>query len=299
MLNNKLFKKKIEKFLFSNLKKIKIKKNDIVYLGLDLYKFYYPFIKFISNYPKKNLDHYLCRFFFSLLKKYFNKKGTLIYPGFTWSFIKKKKFHKHKTIPEIGSFGKYLYKQSDIERSNHPINSLLSWGNKKKEITKIHGPYSFGFNTPFEKFLNYNVKFLNIGIPFYDTCTYVHHLEHLNGCNHRYYKLIKGKYFVDGKYYKKNFFFLAKYKSFSKNVKRNEKLFYKFLLKNKKVSSVINSSVLFTSIKTKDVFKAGMNFLIKDSSYFMSKKIEINFKETKKPIKTNKNEIKINYKLNF
>lgn len=158
----------------------------------------------------------------------------MIYPGFTWSFIKNKKFDKNKTIPEVGSFGKYLFNQKDIERSNHPINSIISWGNKKKEITKIHGPYSFGYNTPFENFLKLNVKFLNIGIPFYDTCTYVHHLEHLNGCNHRYYKLIKGKYFVKGKYYIKNFFFFAKYKSFTNIIKRNEKLLYNLLLKKKK-----------------------------------------------------------------
>jgi len=207
MIQKKYLEKKIEKFLFTNLEKIKIKENDIVYLGLNLLQFYYPFVKFIPNYSKKKLDSYLCGLFFDLLKKYFAKKGTIIYPGFTWSFIKNKKFNKKKTVPEVGSFGKYFFYQKNIERSNHPINSIISWGNKKKEITNIHGPYSFGYNSPFQKFYTLNVKFLNIGIPFYDTCTYVHHLEHLNGCNHRYYKLIKGKNYTNGKYSKKKFSF--------------------------------------------------------------------------------------------
>ena len=46
----------------------------------------------------------------------------------------------------------------------------------------------------------YNVKFLNVGIKWIDTCTYLHHLEHLNGINHRFYKPTIGKIIYKGNY---------------------------------------------------------------------------------------------------
>ncbi len=52
-MKKKIFEKKIKKFLISNLKKLKIKQNDIIYLGLDLTKFFLPFIKYFPSYNKK------------------------------------------------------------------------------------------------------------------------------------------------------------------------------------------------------------------------------------------------------
>jgi aminoglycoside 3-N-acetyltransferase len=299
MKRKNYFEKKIKNFFFSNLKKINIKKNDIVYLGLDLLKFYSPFVKIFPNYPRNKLNTYLCELFFNLLKEYISKNGTLIYPGFTWSFIIKKKFNKYKTSPEVGSFGNYIFRQKGIERSNHPINSLISWGKKKKIITNNHGSYSFGYNSPFNKFYELNVKFLNIGAPFYDTCTYIHHLEHLNGCNHRFYKLVEGKVYISNKFIKKDFFFLAKYKSYSNKIKRNEKLLYDNLLKKKKAIVSKKHNILFSSISTVNVLKEGMNLLNKNSSIFMKKNIQVIFNENNQTIKNKKNIVKIKYRLNL
>ena len=95
----------------------------------------------------------------------------------------------------------FVFKKG-VHRSDHPINSIASWGKNSKFLTENHGPYSFGYNSPFEKFNKLKVKFLNIGITYGKTCTYVHHLEHLNGINHRFYKAVKGFVFHNKKFRK-------------------------------------------------------------------------------------------------
>ena len=295
----KYFEKKIERFLFTNLKALKIKKSDIIYVGLDLTKFFLPFLTIFPDFKKKDMDIYFCNLFFKLLKKYFANQGTFIFPAFSWSFLEKKKFKKNQTKPEIGSFERYLFNKKGVTRSDHPINSLISWGKKNKEITKDHGVYSFGYNSPFQKFKELGVKFVNIGIPFYDTCTYVHHLEHLNGFNHRYYKLIQGQNYIKGKFIKKNYFFLVKYDSFNGKIRRNEKILYSLLIHKKKVKSFNAKKVIFSSINSQDVYYEGLKLLNKDSCAFMRKKIVIFMKENKKKIniKNKKKTIKINYNL--
>jgi aminoglycoside N3'-acetyltransferase len=295
----KYFEKSIERFLFTSFQKLKIKKNDIIYLGLDLTQFFLPFIEFFPDYKKKEINIYFCKLLFRLLKKYFSNEGTFIFPAFTWSCLKNKKFKKYQTKPEIGAFEKYLFNKRGVVRSAHPINSVLSWGTKSKEITKDHGAYSFGYNTPFQKFKEFGVKFVNIGIPFYDTCTYIHHLEHLNGCNHRYYKSIQEQNYIKNKFVKKNYFFLVKYKSFDSKIKRNEKKLYKVLIREKKIKTFTKKRVIFSSTNSEDVFYEGLKLLNKDSCAFMSKKIIVFMKENNKKINIRKREKKIivNYNL--
>ena len=72
----------------------------------------------------------------------------------------------------------------------------------ESKILVRFGGFSFGANSPFSNFVKYNVKFLNVGIKWIDTCTYLHHLEHLNGINHRFYKPTIGKIIYKGKLYK-------------------------------------------------------------------------------------------------
>jgi len=291
----KYFEKKIERFLFTNFKKLKIKKSDIIYVGLDLTQFFLPFLIIFPDYKKKEIDIYFCNLLFKLLKKYFANKGTFIFPAFTWSFLENKRFKKNQTKPEIGSFEKYIFNKKGMTRSDHPINSVISWGKKNKQITKDHGAYSFGFNSPFQKFKELGVKFVNIGIPFYDTCTYVHHLEHLNGFNHRYYKLIQGQNYIKGKFIKKNYFFLVKYNSFNNKIRRNEKILYNDLIQKKKVKSFNAKKVIFSCIDSQDVYYEGLKLLNKDSCAFMNKKIVIFMKKNNKKINTIKK--KINYNL--
>ena len=80
-----------KKFLYANFKKLGIKRNDTIYLGLDLKKFYIPFLKLLNNDPNLFDKNILNKIFYKNLKEYFLPNGTVIFQAFTWSFIKKKK----------------------------------------------------------------------------------------------------------------------------------------------------------------------------------------------------------------
>ena len=276
-----------KKFLYNNLKKLGIKKSDTIYLGLDLKNFYIPFLEILNKDPNLFDKNILNKIFYKNLKEYFLPNGTVILQAFTWSFIKKKKFHPRLNSPDIGSFGKYVFNKPGIARSSHPTNSIIVFGKNKNLVSKNHGLYSFGANSPFEKFKDLNVKFVNIGVPLEDSCTYLHHLEHINGTNHRFNKLINGRVFVNDRYLRKNFYILVKYKNISTAVNRDEKKFFDYLRKNKKLKLLKVNQVLFSTINCKDVYNIGLSFLKNDSTYFMKKKVFVKFLEKIKKIKKN------------
>ena len=289
--NKSLFENKLEtlskNFLYTNLKKLRIKKTDTIYLGLDLKNFYIPFLHLLNKDPNLFEKSILNKIFYKNLKEYFLPNGTVIFQAFTWSFIKNKKFHPRFNSPDIGSFEKYLFNKPGVARSSHPTNSIIVFGKNKNLVSKNHGLYSFGANSPFEKFKDLNLKFVNIGVPLENSCTYLHHLEHINGTNHRFNKLINGKVFVKKRYLRKNFYILVKYKNISTAVDRNEKKFFDYLRKKNKLKSLKFNHVLFSVVNCEDVYKSGLNFLKDDSSYFMKKKIFVKFSEKIKEIKKN------------
>ncbi len=281
------FKSLSKNFLYTNLKKLRIKKTDTIYLGLDLKNFYIPFLNLLNKDPNLFDKNTLNKIFYKNLKEYFLPNGTVIFQAFTWSFITKKKFHPRFNSPDIGSFEKYVFNKPGVARSSHPTNSIIVFGKNKNLVTKNHGLYSFGANSPFEKFKDLNLKFVNIGVPLENSCTYLHHLEHINGTNHRFNKLINGKVFVNNKYLKKNFYILVKYKNISTAVDRNEKKFFDYLRKKNKLKSLKVNHVLFSVVNCEDVYNSGLSFLKDDSSYFMKKKIFVKFSEKIKKIKKN------------
>jgi len=295
-----IFKNKFEietyKFLYTNLKKLNIKRNDVVYFGLDLKNFYIPFTSYFREDPSLLNNDYLCEIFMNNLERYFLPAGTIVFPSFTWGFIKKKKFHYKKTVPTLGVFEKFIFNKNGFLRSDHPINSIISTGRYKKYLTKDHGLFSFGANSPFNKFNELKLKFVNIGVPFYNSCTFTHHLEHINGVNHRFYKMIRGSVYKEKKYKKENYFFLVKYKYFSKYFQRNENLLDSLLKKKKKAKEFINKNVLFFSTSSIDVTNLSLKILKFNPSGFMKDKIYINFKESNKVLKNKKKYIE--FKLN-
>jgi len=286
LIENKL-KTLSKNFLYTNLKKLRIKKTDTIYLGLDLKNFYIPFLNLLNKDPNLFDKNTLNKIFYKNLKEYFLPNGTVIFQAFTWSFITKKKFPPRFNSPDIGSFEKYVFNKPGVARSSHPTNSIIVFGKNKNFVSKNHGLYSFGANSPYEKFKDLNLKFVNIGVPLENSCTYLHHLEHINGTNHRFNKLINGKVFVNNKYLRKNFYILVKYKNISTAVERNEKKFFNYLRKKNKLKSLEANQVLFSVINCEDVYNSGLSFLKNDSSYFMKKTIFVKFSEKIKKIKKN------------
>ena len=186
--------KNLKQEILSNLKKLNISHNDSLYLSVNMGG---VFLRYFDNHifldeVLKN-KYFYTKYVLKIFKDFISKKGSLICPTFSFTTIKTKKFDIKKTKSDLGIFSQVFLNDKNSLRSDHLIHSLSAIGKFKKIIRRGHGSYSFGINSPFDEFINYKVKFLNIGVPFGETCTYTHHIEHLNGANHRFYKLFKGK----------------------------------------------------------------------------------------------------------
>lgn len=260
------------KNLKKNLIKIGIKRKDTVYLGINLglaFKFYKDEI--FQNSSLNNVRETCSKLVFRAIVSQVGPEGTIICPTFSFDFIKTKSFNIHKSKSDLGYFENFFLNQKKIIRSHHPIYSIAIWG-KNKEIINPCGGFSFGANSPFSNFIKYNVKFLNIGIKWRDTCTYLHHLEHLNGINHRFYKPTIGKIFYKGKSRTDTFYNLVRFMKLKSN-----KAEYKIekYLKNNSFIKETKDKIYCSSIKVKDVHDLGLKVLQKKPSYFMSKNVNV------------------------
>ena len=259
---------KFKKDFNNYFKTIGIKPGDTIYLGLNLGKTFLPYRK--NLFKKKNLlsiKNKCCELILNSLKELVGKEGTIIVPTFSFSFIKQKKFDIKNTSSTLGFFENFFLKQKKIKRSPHPLYSISVWG-KNKKIIKPCGRFSFGINSPFTNFLNYNVKFVNIGCRWVETGTYVHHLEHLNGINHRFYKPTTGKVILNG--YSKIDTYYNPVRFFNLKSHKAEYKIEKFLIKNNKIKE-INKKFYCSAIKANDIYDIGLKILKNKPSFFMSK----------------------------
>lgn len=263
-----------------NIKNLNFKSTDNVYLGINLGKIFindYKKIFYNDNLNLNQIKEYTVNRIIKSLKIYF-KNGTIIVPSFNFEYFTKKKFNKYTTKSTLGIFENFFIKKRGVVRTNHPIFSICALGKNKKKILQQDGLFSFGQNSPFNNFIQNKVVFLNIGIPFKETCTYLHHIEHLNGANHRYYKAVTGKVFENGRYINKVYYSFVRY-----NFIKARKAEYKIekLLKKKKYLKEINDYKIYLSkVNAKDVFECANKALQINPSFFLEKKtiVKINDK---------------------
>lgn len=262
----------IKQNLKENLINIGIKKRDVVFLGVDLgrtFKLYGDML--FRNKSLKQIREICSKIIFQSVKDVVGKEGTIICPSYSFSFIKTKVFNVQKTKSDLGYFENFFLNQKDIVRSNHPIYSIAVWG-KGKEITNPCGKFSFGMNSPFSNFINYKVKFLNLGKKWVETCTYLHHLEHLNGINHRFYKPTKGKIINKRKSVTDIFYNPVRFMKLKS--KKGEYKIEKYLKKDSLIKETSNR-IYCSSLDVTDIHKLGLKILKEKPSYFMTKNVNV------------------------
>jgi len=269
-----IIKKDIKKLIFENFKIIGIKPQDHLYLALDMGAL---FSNYINN-PKKieiiNKNKlFFTRYVLQILKQYMSKTGSLICPTFSFSPIKTKFFDIKKTKTDVGIFSQIFLEDKTSLRSDHSIHSLCAIGKFREIIKQGHGIFSFGINSPFDKLLKFNVKFVNIGVPFWRSCTYIHHVQHLNGCNFRFYKSFKVKKKIGNKVKILYDYDFLRFKSLSKEPINTIKI--EKTLNKKKLIKYVKKPIFFSVVSCESVYNETKILLKKNPSTFIrgSKKI--------------------------
>ncbi len=207
--------------------------------------------------------------FFDELIDFIGKKGTIIVPAFTPSFIKKKKFNSKKDKSEVGSFSEYFRKLNITKRTLHPIFSFSVYGKLLNKILKCKIDDCFGKNTVFDFFFKKKGKILCCGNGF-KHITFTIYIEQLNKVPHRYYKFFTGK--IDNKKTKKIRYYV-------RNLKMKTDLEYslikKEMIKKKKLNSCTINRIKFYSFKASDYLDIASKLLKNDTNALIEERLYI------------------------
>lgn len=178
-----------KKDIFKFLKLHKIKKDDLVLIHGNAS----IFTQVIGDSKNKKISN-----FWIFLREYFNKKGTVIVPSFTYCLTDNKVYNPKKTAGKIGLFSESFRKLKFTKRTNHPIFSMSFFGSQSQNIMKSSNNTCFGKNSLFEFLHKKNAKLLCLGCS-YNELTYTHYIEEKVGVKYRYLKKFKGFYLLNGK----------------------------------------------------------------------------------------------------
>ena len=247
-------KKKISKYysyrdILNCWRYLKIDKGDTVYITGDLSCF--------GRY--KNLKNILSDFSKSL-KKVLGKSGTIVFPTHSWSVLKRNKiFSLEQTKSESGVLSEYLRKDKKSFRQPHPFSSISAIGKMGKFITCSSSKHVYGPDTPFEKLILLNAKFISLGLEPNFTCSQVHHIEFINHVPYRFTKEFLVKTLEKKKIILKKYYLFVLYKSITESFRdRNRKICKNFKKKNKILEYKLGKSKVYC-------------YSIKDFSYETSK----------------------------
>ena len=170
--------KKFDDRLVKLIKKVGIKKGDIVLAHLDVSK---------SISLNKGLRNDLDYHYYSL-KKAVGNSGTIVVPAYFYEYARSNQiFDVDKSLPsrDLGFFPLYVMKKKSRRRSINPITSLIAFGKYGKFIENSSGS-AFGHESAFHRLYQLNAKMLFFGID--NAMTFVHLPEYLVGVPHIYNK---------------------------------------------------------------------------------------------------------------
>jgi aminoglycoside 3-N-acetyltransferase len=195
-----------------SLKKIGIKKNDIIFVHSDIINL--PISSGIINIKKK--VRFICDNIFKTLEKVVGKNGTIITPTFNYDFCKIKKFDLYKTPSKEGVFTEYFRNNKNVIRTINPIHSVAVYGFLKEKLTNNIGNNCFGVDSIFEKIYKHNAWIIFLGTTL-QSCTFVHRCEELANVPYRFYKKFSGFLIIKGKKTFINHSYYCRYKNKFKN----------------------------------------------------------------------------------
>ena len=208
-----------------SINKLKLRNGDVVYISGNLSNFGLPNISKVKN---------LTGEFLNCIKKKIGKKGTIAVPTHTFYLVNKKKIFNPLTSKSIsGSLSNFIIKQKKFYRQIHPYASIAAIGPKAKNICNYKEIDVYGSNCPFKKLIDFNAKFLSLGVPINENCTQVHLIEKEFNVPYRYDKEFYHRIILKKKIQKKKFkMFVLKKKHLNFKRNRNKIIIKNFLKKN-------------------------------------------------------------------
>jgi aminoglycoside N3'-acetyltransferase len=189
------------------IEKLEVGSGEIIYLGIDMARLPLPrWPTALTREAIRLREERWCAFVYERILNRIGSAGTLLVGAFSYSCSNPSvPFVLEESASEIGPFTNWVRRQSNAVRSLHPIFSVAGIGARAEEILGSVGSSAFGPISPFGRISTLAGRFVNLGIPFRQSLTYVHHLEQCYGCNHRYNKVLTTPVFKGGRRIERDF----------------------------------------------------------------------------------------------
>ncbi len=235
--------------------KLKIKRGDVIYITGNLY-----YLGLYENQKKILPD------FAKTLRKFVGINGTIAFPTHTWSLVNTNKVFSIKNTPsEMGVLTEYLRKQKGVYRQFHPFSSTSAIGRYAKYITSSTSRHVYGPNSPFDKLIKLNAKFISIGLEPNLTCSQVHQAEIMSNVPYRFTKEFNVFIKRQKKTKLEKFYLFVVYSSLI-NLKRDE---------NKKIFAGFKKNIISSSLGKSKIYIYSLEKFYQHTMNLMDKDIYI------------------------
>ena len=244
---------------------INLKKNDVIYITGNL-----------SSLGKFSGDKILESYYKAFRTVLGGTKGTIVFPTHSFSLLRTKKaFIPKKTISETGALTEFLRKKKGSVRQLHPYSSTTAIGKYAKYICGNNSSHVYGPDSPFDRLIKLNAKFVGFGLEPGITATQVHHAEFMMNVPYRYTKEFTHKIKINNGYIKKKFYLFVLYTNLI-NLKRdrNKKFFKYFLKKNKILLKKLGKSYIY-SYSISEFYNSNRECLKKDIYSWLKKEPKV------------------------
>jgi aminoglycoside 3-N-acetyltransferase len=264
--------------LESLLREIQVTRGEVIYLGIDMSRLPLPFWpSALNREAMHSRGARWCAFVYDCIMDVIGPEGTLLVGTFTYS-CGASTFIVEQTPSELGPFTNWLRIQPKAIRSLHPVFSVAGIGAKALEILTDTGGAAFGPCSPFGRIASLGGRFVNLGIPFRQSLTYVHHLEQCFGCNHRYHKIFSATVIQNGCEVDRDFSGYMRWRGVDAAV---DVAPLEDALKRAGVLLEVDRPRLFgQSAKAADIDRIGYSMLSKDSCAFSTRKVRVDLDDS-------------------
>lgn len=161
-----------------------------IYQKVDAFKAKYVYIYSDFRYFAKYVQELGGKDFFcqEVVQPFIKNGQTVITTTFTYTT--NGRFDVLTTPTMIGALNKWILKQSQVQRSEHPLFSYAAIG-PNADFLKNIGKSAFGYDSIFDRLKGKNAVFLHIGRPVSMGNTMLHHVEQCCGATYRINKAFK------------------------------------------------------------------------------------------------------------
>ena len=169
-----------KKDLYDAYKKLGLDSGRVVYLTGNFGR--------LGRYYKKERDR-LLQDHLNTIQLIIGANGTLVVPTHSWSLCNSDKIFDSRSIPsETGPFTEFVRLQENSVRQFHPFASVTALGRKAEEICTNNSRHAYGWESPFQRMIDFDAIYVSLGKPLERSISLIHHIEQIMGVPYRYTK---------------------------------------------------------------------------------------------------------------